>query len=200
MLFSSRGCSHPGLELYHWLPTCQVMDVKLLKCLCPCEQQTSNGELLSGTASEKQRSSSGTGLEAAGSATKLPFHSLKLFLAPTSPPPSSSPKPAGDRRALPAATLLPAHHSPESLASEDPRTNKYVATPGHLHLLLPLPRRLCPEVPHSCFFSSFNLHPNVLISLPRDPFRRRQWHPTPVLLPGKSHGRRSLVGYSPLGR
>ena len=27
--------------------------------------------------------------------------------------------------------------------------------------------------------------------------RRRQWHPTPVLLPGKFHGRRSLVGYSP---
>ena len=24
-------------------------------------------------------------------------------------------------------------------------------------------------------------------------FRRRQWHPTPVLLPGKSHGRRNLV-------
>ena len=30
--------------------------------------------------------------------------------------------------------------------------------------------------------------------------RRRQWHPTPVLLPGKSHGRRSLVGCSPCGR
>ena len=29
--------------------------------------------------------------------------------------------------------------------------------------------------------------------------RRRQWHPTPVLLPGKSHGRRSLVGYDPWG-
>ena len=28
-------------------------------------------------------------------------------------------------------------------------------------------------------------------------YRRRQWHPTPVLLPGKSHGQRSLVGYSP---
>ena len=27
--------------------------------------------------------------------------------------------------------------------------------------------------------------------------RRRQWHPTPVLLPGKSHGWRSLVGYRP---
>ena len=30
-------------------------------------------------------------------------------------------------------------------------------------------------------------------------FRRRQWHPTPVFLPGKSHGRRSLVGCSPWG-
>ena len=29
---------------------------------------------------------------------------------------------------------------------------------------------------------------------------RKQWDPTPVLLPGKSHGRRSLVGYSPWGR
>ena len=28
---------------------------------------------------------------------------------------------------------------------------------------------------------------------------RRKWHPTPVFLPGKSHGRRSLVGYSPWG-
>ena len=28
-------------------------------------------------------------------------------------------------------------------------------------------------------------------------YQRRQWHPTPVLLPGKSHGRRSLVGCSP---
>ena len=31
-------------------------------------------------------------------------------------------------------------------------------------------------------------------------FQRRQWHPTPVLLPGKSNGRRSLVGCSPWGR
>ena len=29
--------------------------------------------------------------------------------------------------------------------------------------------------------------------------RRRQWHPTPVLLPGKSHGWRSLVSCSPWG-
>ena len=31
-------------------------------------------------------------------------------------------------------------------------------------------------------------------------FWRRQWPPTPVLLPGKSHGQRSLVGCSPWGR
>ena len=30
-------------------------------------------------------------------------------------------------------------------------------------------------------------------------FWRRKWQPTPVFLPGKSHGRRSLVGYSPWG-
>ena len=29
---------------------------------------------------------------------------------------------------------------------------------------------------------------------------RREWHPTPVFLPGESHGQRSLVGYSPWGR
>ena len=30
--------------------------------------------------------------------------------------------------------------------------------------------------------------------------QRRRWHPTPVLLPGKSYGWRSLVGCSPWGR
>ena len=28
---------------------------------------------------------------------------------------------------------------------------------------------------------------------------RRKWQPTPVFLPGKSHGQRGLVGYSPWG-
>ena len=31
-----------------------------------------------------------------------------------------------------------------------------------------------------------------------DPWRKK-WQPTPVILPGKSWGRRSLVGYSPWG-
>ena len=34
----------------------------------------------------------------------------------------------------------------------------------------------------------------------RDLFRRRQWHLTPVLLPGESHGWRSLMGCRPWGR
>ena len=29
---------------------------------------------------------------------------------------------------------------------------------------------------------------------------RRKWQPTPVFLPGESHGQRNLVGYSPWGR
>ena len=44
--------------------------------------------------------------------------------------------------------------------------------------------------------------PNTMTKLeyPSFEFRRRQWHPTPVLLPGKYHGRRSLVGCSPWRR
>ena len=40
--------------------------------------------------------------------------------------------------------------------------------------------------------------PSVFV-LVLDLSRRRQWHPTAVLLPGKSHGRRNLVGCSPWG-
>ena len=40
----------------------------------------------------------------------------------------------------------------------------------------------------------------AVFSSPVVVFWRRQWHPTPVLLPGKSHGWRSLVGCSPWGR
>ena len=39
----------------------------------------------------------------------------------------------------------------------------------------------------------------VLYHLDSGFLRRKQWHPTPGLLPGKSHGWRSLVGCSPWG-
>ena len=42
--------------------------------------------------------------------------------------------------------------------------------------------------------------PHDLLGLTTLLRQRRQWHPTPVLLPGKSHGQRSLVGCRPWGR
>ena len=41
--------------------------------------------------------------------------------------------------------------------------------------------------------------PQWICSVSRLFQRRRQWHPNPVLLPGKSRGQRSLVGCSPWG-
>ena len=37
---------------------------------------------------------------------------------------------------------------------------------------------------------------SIKLDVPRVFKRRRQWHPTPILLPGKSHRQRSLVGCS----
>ena len=45
----------------------------------------------------------------------------------------------------------------------------------------------------SCFCNSF-----IVENYSSD--QRRQWHSTPILLPGKSHERRSMVGCSPWGR
>ena len=64
---------------------------------------------------------------------------------------------------------------------------------------------------HNCFTPSVNVYmislfeavlsPNrVDNNLMRCRVRRKRWHPTPVLLPGKSDGWRSLVGCSPWGR
>ena len=36
-------------------------------------------------------------------------------------------------------------------------------------------------------------------SLGQDDSLDRKWQPTPVFLPGKSHGQRSVGGYSPWG-
>ena len=40
---------------------------------------------------------------------------------------------------------------------------------------------------------------DLLLILSINITQRKQWHPTPVLLPGQSHGRTSLVGCSPWG-
>ena len=50
-------------------------------------------------------------------------------------------------------------------------------------------------------FGFLVLQTDILILVPNMVLvRRRQWDPTPVLLPRKSHGWKSLVGCSPWGR
>ena len=59
-----------------------------------------------------------------------------------------------------------------------------------------------PDLPH-CRQILYHLSHRwgmLIMGKARHAWWRRQWHPTPVLLPGKSHGWRSLVGSSPWGR
>ena len=49
-------------------------------------------------------------------------------------------------------------------------------------------------------FAIANLIISLYFTIQQLSIGRRRWHPTPVLLPRKSHGRRSLVGCSPWGR
>ena len=67
-------------------------------------------------------------------------------------------------------------------------------------MLLPLPSSYQNIILYMflmCFFDVFRIHS---FTPSKVTIRRRRWHPTPVLSPGKSHGWRSLVGCSPWGR
>ena len=60
----------------------------------------------------------------------------------------------------------------------------------------------CGKIPLHLYVT-VSFHSNWVtqpLTLPTSPARRRQWHPTPVLLPGKSHGWGSLEGCSPWNR
>ena len=63
-----------------------------------------------------------------------------------------------------------------------------------INTLLVWQNHLCLKMRHSLGPRKLNL--NITMQF----YWRRQWHPTPVLLPGKSHGRKGLVGCSPWGR
>ena len=100
------------------------------------------------------------------------------------------------------------------------RASPSLAAKNIINLILVLTIWWCPCVDYSfvcwkrvfamtCVFSwqnSINFCPASFriprANLPVTPgvSRRRQWRPTPVLLPAKSHGQRSLVGCSPWGR
>ena len=67
----------------------------------------------------------------------------------------------------------------------------------HIPTLALLPQWIHPScLPASSLYLT---HSNILIFSNILPWRRK-WQPTPVLLPGKFHGQRSLVSYSPWGR
>ena len=59
------------------------------------------------------------------------------------------------------------------------------------------PYKVHPGVIHLVNSSSFSCTYVTLLCIRNN--WRRKWQPTPVLLPGKFHGQRSLVGYSPWG-
>ena len=59
---------------------------------------------------------------------------------------------------------------------------------------------MTPYYNHSFIDRTHPHVPGTHVEVPsRDQLWRRQWHPTPVLLPGESHGWRSLAGCSPWG-
>ena len=83
------------------------------------------------------------------------------------------------------------------LAWEIPQTEEG----GRLHGVAGVGHNLVTKPPPRCGKGErrMDLPVNYLLTTHLS-VQRRQWHPTPVLLPGKSHGRRRLVGCSPWGR
>ena len=74
--------------------------------------------------------------------------------------------------------------------------------PGLLHcrwILYQLSHEGSPSHPFGCHVA-LGLSSVINIADSHGYLWRRQWHPTPVLLSGKCHGQRSLVGCSPWGR
>ena len=70
------------------------------------------------------------------------------------------------------------------------------------HIFIEILPRNSPITEDTAIGQSFPLKEQSLLRVTVDKLYIciRRWHPTPVLLPGKSHRRRSLVGCSPWGR
>ena len=95
----------------------------------------------------------------------------------------------GENRTLGPALMLQASCIYLGIITPCPETFH----PLHLHrrLITPCPtaNAISTKIPKT----SRLINVSLIVSL------RRKWQPTPVLLPGESHGGRSLVGYSPWG-
>ena len=102
----------------------------------------------------------------------------------------------------PCTATKRSHSLPQLEESKPECINKHPAQPeinNHkkIHIMLG-PLVICLwilMVASDCIYWAMGRH---FVLLNRK-WRRSWWHPTPVLLPGKSHGRRSLVGCGPWG-
>ena len=78
--------------------------------------------------------------------------------------------------------------SPHGVVKSQTQLSEHTCTRKALYSVLSSFSIRCPKLVrnHSGFILAY-----------QSPLARKLWHPTPVLLPGKSHGRRSLVCCSP---
>ena len=86
---------------------------------------------------------------------------------------------------------------PRSPALEaDSLPSKPPGKPIYIYILFQIlfPCRLLQNTEHNSLYIVGPCWLSILCTVPW----RRKWQPTPVFLPGESHGRRSLVGCSPL--
>ena len=90
-----------------------------------------------------------------------------------------------------STSYLSLYFSLNSLCDEASRTSASLSPDSSLHDL--------PWVPKLLIRGRAAKKPEAKFQGLEKLIRRRQWHPTPVLLPGKSHGQKSLVGCGPWG-
>ena len=77
--------------------------------------------------------------------------------------------------------------------SSDGNNDHHLLTPYHCYF------RSLPGINHVRVVSSLPLHNYITWQVTKPYWWRRKLQPTPIFLPGESHGQRNLVGYSPWG-
>ena len=108
-----------------------------------------------------------------------------------------------NRKWQPIPVFLPGRfHGERSLADYSPWGHKASDTTKHTYMCLCVCVFMCIHThKHSLLlwviWGCYKCHHPLLLNIVLH--RTRQWQPIPVLLPGKSHGQRSLVGCSPWG-
>ena len=127
------------------------------------------------------------------------MHVKSLQSCPTLCDPKDCSPPDTFVHRIPQARILEWVAIPSSRGSSQPRDQTHVSCISHIG------RWVLYQSSH-CWYQKGQLWRSDIQEMHQCSFwfpltytipRRRQWHPTPVLLPGKSHGQRSLIGYSP---